>query len=128
MVDYHETELGVFNPLVLFSRMEHAFPEIEKFGGDHLEDTCASIVELHKNEGSGAVRIALRDLIERGPALRFRIPRSDGSFYVGLVDRQSITVSSLKPFGEVFRTDFEEFLKMLKFPQICINSELVATE
>jgi len=76
------------------------------------EEAGASIVELHKNEGSGAVRNALRDLIERGPALRFRIPRADGNFYVGLVDCQRITVSSEKSFGEVFRTDFEEFLKI----------------
>lgn len=121
-VNHQDTELGVFNPLVVFSRLEHAFPSAERFGSDHLEDVCVSIIELSKNEGSGAVRTALRDLIDRGPALRFRIPRGDGKFYIGIVDRQKVTVSSVEPFEDEFREDFERFLTTLEFPRVCVTS------
>ena len=89
-VDDRRTEMFSFNPLVALSRVLHAFPEAEKLGGDHLEDTCVGIAEMaaSSGKGTGAVRIALKDLVDRGPALRFRIPRDDGGYYEGIADRQ----------------------------------------
>lgn len=102
--------------------MRVAFPEIIESTRDVLWETCDHFRRLERSDGvDGALRIAVRDMQERGPAILFTIPLSDGRSVSGIAERYRVEVSSQEEFPEDFRRRFTAFLGNLALQpiQVC---------
>jgi len=86
---------------------------------DHLWEVCYHFRKLDGAEA--ALRTAVRDMQERGPAIQFRIPLSDGHSVDGVAERYWVRVSSQADFPEDFRLRFTAFLGSLTLQPIQIH-------
>jgi hypothetical protein len=103
----------------VIQRMRLAFPEMTENSRDHLWQTCDRLRGLE--QAGNALRVAVRDLQERGPVILFHIPLSGGSLIRGVAERYRVSVSAAESFPEEFRLRFTSFLQSLKLQPILIR-------
>ena len=123
-IDHLSDGVGCFDPIQVVSRMRVAFPNLIEHSRDYLWETC-DFIRKSTHEGSeGALRIAVRDMQERGPKIQFEIPLVDGRLIKGTAERYSVLVTSKENFPEDFRERFIEFLKSLNLQPIEVSHEV----
>lgn len=121
-IDHLSDGVGCFDPVQVVSRMRGAFPDLVEDTRDHLWDTCDYFRKLERSDGAdGALRIAVRDLQERGPMVAFEIPLPDGQRIKGHAERYWVSVSSKTDFPEDFRRRFVAFLESLTLQPIQVR-------
>ena len=119
-IDHLSAGVGCFDPMQVVNRMRVAFPELIVENRDHLQEAC----EFFRGKGAeGALRIAVRDIQERGPAILFQIPLSDGRSIRGWAERYSVRVTFAENFPDDFRDRFTDFLRRLFLQPIQITTE-----
>ena len=112
-IDDRSDGVGCFDPIRLMCRMRGAFPELIEERRDYLFETYEGIRQIASpgSEGAeGALRVAVRDMQERGPKILFRIPLPDGRSIRGTAERYCVFVFSSEEFPEDFRRRFNHFL------------------
>jgi len=78
-IDHLSDGVGCFDPIQVVCRMRGAFPNLIEHSRDYLWESC-DFFRKNTTEGSeGALRMAVRDMQERGPKILFEIPLADGS-------------------------------------------------
>ena|GEM_PF-6283173 len=104
--------------------MRGAFPNLIEHSRDYLWESC-DFFRKNTTEGSeGALRMAVRDMQERGPKILFEIPLADGHSIKGTAERYRVLVTSKQNFPEDFRDHFIEFLKSLRLQPIEVSHEV----
>ncbi|MGJ8641759.1 MAG: hypothetical protein ACSHYA_20380 [Opitutaceae bacterium] len=117
-LDWNSEGVGCFDPIQLIARLRLEFPETETKECDHLLNTCKAIAELGGNEITPALKSAVKDLHERGPAIQFEIPVSAQKKAKGIAERYWMRVSSEEPFPGEFENRFMKFLLSLHLQNI----------
>lgn len=113
-LDHLSAGVGCFDPIQVVHRLRGAFPELIESPRDYLWETCDYIRKLDRSQGAdGALRIAVRDMQERGPKILFQIPVSDGRLLQGTAERYWIYVSDREDVPPDFRRRFTAFLESL---------------
>ena len=119
-IDHLSEGVGCFDPVQVVHRLRGAFPEVIEHSRDYLAETCD---RLRKIAGADdALRIAVRDMQERGPKIQFEIPLPGGQMIRGTAERYWVLVTSEKEFPADFRRRFTDFLSGLKLQAIQIRS------
>jgi hypothetical protein len=122
-IDHLSDGVGCFDPVQVIYRMRIAFPEMIEHSRDYLFE-AVNFLRSRTDAGSeGALRIAARDMQERGPKILFEIPLADGRILRGTAERYWVLVSSDEDFPEDFRQAFNQFLKSLKLQPIEVYDE-----
>ena len=120
-IDHLSDGVGCFDPIQVMCRMRVSFPELIEESRDYLSETYERLRQIARggSEGAaGALRIAVRDMQERGPKILFRIPLPDGRSVKGTVERYCVFVFSSEDFPEDFRRRFTDFLHGLHIQPI----------
>ena len=124
-IDHLSEGVATFDPMYVLAKLRAEFPDLDDDFEDHLLATCRQIASITGDRETGAMRTAVKDLYERGPALRFEIPVGENRKVKGVVERYWILVSSKEPFPVEFEQKFVAFLKSLwmQQPEIQVKSE-----
>ena len=77
-IDHLSDGVGCFDPIQVMCRMRLSFPELVEDSRDYLLETYEGLRRIARDGSEGALRIAARDMQERGPKILFRIPLPDG--------------------------------------------------
>jgi hypothetical protein len=120
-IDHLSDGVGCFDPIQVMCRMRVSFPELVEEGRDYLSETYERLRQIAQggSEGAeGALRIAVRDMQERGPKILFHIPLPDGRSVRGTAERYWVFVTSSEDFPEDFRRRFTHFLHGLHLQPI----------
>jgi len=118
-IDHLSGGVGCFDPVQVVCRLRGAFPELIEKTGDSLWETCD---RLRKVDGADeAVRLAIRDLQQRGPKLQFEIPISGERSVKGTAERYWVAVTSGETFPDDFRCRFITFLESLTLQPIQVR-------
>lgn len=120
-IDHLSDGVGCFNPMQVMARMRGAFPELVVENRDFLWEACEYFIRMTGEGATGALRIAVRDLQERGPKFLFHIPLNDGRIVKGTAERYWVNVRSTEEFPEEFRQRFTDFLKSLTLQTIEVS-------
>jgi hypothetical protein len=112
-IDHLSEGVGCFDPIQVMSRMRVAFPELIEEARDYLWETADHFRQSTEPGSSGALRIAVRDMQERGPKILFNIPLPGGRSIRGTAERYWVLVTSSQEFPEDFRRRFTDFLNGL---------------
>ena len=118
-IDHLSDGVGCFDPVQVVCRLRAAFPELIESTRDHLSETCDRLREL--DGGGEAVRIAVRDMQQRGPKIQFEIPISGGRSVKGTAERYWVLVTSGETFPDDFRRRFITFLESLTLQHIQVR-------
>ena len=97
------------------------FPELIDGSRDYLWETANRTRQQSGPGSEEALRIAVRDVQERGPKFLFTIPLPDGDFVTGTAERYCVSVSSYVDFPEDFRRRFTAFLSSLRLQPIQVT-------
>ena len=121
-IDHLSDGVGCFDPLQVMSRMREAFPELVESTRDYLAETCDHLRKRSEAGAERALRIAVRDLQERGPKILFEIPLPNGRSFKGTAERYWVFVTSKgEDFPGDFRRRFIAFLETLRLQSIQIR-------
>jgi hypothetical protein len=123
-IDHRSDGVACFDPIQVVCRMRVAFPQLIEHSRDYLWETCDWMRKLTRPGSDGALRIAVRDMQERGPKVLFEIPLAGGHVVRGTAERYWVHVSSTDAFPEEFRQAFTEFLNSLKLQPIQVSYEV----
>jgi hypothetical protein len=124
-IDHLSDGVGCFDPIQVMCRMRGTFPELIEEGRDYLSEAYERLRQIacDGSEGAeGALRVAVRDMQERGPKILFRIPLPDGRSIRGTAERYCVFVASSEDFPEDFRRRFTHFLHGLHLQPIQVAS------
>jgi hypothetical protein len=119
-IDHLSEGVGCFDPVQVVHRLRGAFPEIIEHSRDYLAETFDHLAKI--DGADAALRIARRDMQERGPKILFEIPVPGERSIRGTAERYWVLVTSEQEFPEDFRRRFTEFLDGLKLQPIRIRS------
>ena len=117
-IDHLSDGVGCFDPIQVVNRMRVAFPQTVEDRRDYLGETADDFRRRTGTAAEAALRIAVRDMQERGPKILFEIPLSSGRVISGTAERYWVMVSSSEDFPEDFRCAFMQFLNSLKLQSI----------
>ena len=117
-LDHLSDGVGCFDPIQVMCRMRAAFPELIEESRDYLYETFERIRQIASDDSEGALRVAVRDMQERGPKILFHIPLPDGRSVRGTAERYCVFVFSSEAFPENFRRRFIHFLHGLHLQPI----------
>ncbi len=117
-IDHLSDGVGCFDPVQVMSRMRSAFPNLIQDSRDYLWETTDSIRQSTDSGSGAALRVAIRDMQERGPKILFSIPLPDGRSIRGTAERYWVMVTSSQEFPEDFRHRFTSFLHDLSLQPI----------
>ena len=117
-IDHLSDGVGCFDPIQVISRMRSAFPNLIENSRDCLWETADRIRQSAGPGTDEALRVAVRDLQERGPKILFRISLPDGRSISGAAERYWVSVTSSEEFPEDFRRRFSAFLRGLSLQPI----------
>ncbi len=117
-IDHLSDGVGCFDPIQVMCRMRLSFPELVEESRDYLLETYEGLRRIAGDGSEGALRIAARDMQERGPKILFRIPLPDGRSIKGTAERYCVFVFSSEDFPEDFRHRFTRFLHDLHLQPI----------
>ena len=117
-IDHLSDGVGCFDPIQVMHRMRVAFPELIENSRDILWETCDYMRNSTDDGAEGALRLAVRDLQERGPKILFSISLSDGRSIRGTAERYCVFVTSSEDFPDDFRRRFTHFLYGLSLQPI----------
>ena len=117
-IDHLSDGVGCFDPIQVMCRMRAAFPELIEESHDYLTETFERIRQIVGGGSEGALRVAVRDMQERGPKILFRIPLPDSRSIRGTAERYCVFVFSSEEFPEDFRRRFTRFLHELHLEPI----------
>jgi hypothetical protein len=118
-IDHLSEGVGCFDPIQVVQRLRGAFPEIIEPSRDYLGQTYEDLRKI--DAASGALRVSIRDMQERGPKIQFEIPASGGHSFRGTAERYWVLVTSKEEFPEDFRRRFIAFLNSLRLQPIQIR-------
>ena len=117
-IDHLSDGVGCFDPIQVMCRMRLSFPELVEESRDYLLEAYEGLRRIARDGSEGALRIAARDMQERGPKILFRIPLPDGRSVRGTAERYCVFVFSSEDFPEDFRRRFTHFLHGLHLQPI----------
>ncbi|PWU08048.1 MAG: hypothetical protein C5B50_30235 [Verrucomicrobia bacterium] len=121
-IDHLSDGVGCFDPIQVLHRMRTAFPNLIESTRDYLQETCDAFRTPSEAGAEKALRIAVRDMQERGPKVLFQIPLPDGRSIRGTAERYWVSVTSLgSDFPDDFRQRFIAFLETLRLQPIQIR-------
>jgi hypothetical protein len=120
-VDHLSDGVGCFDPIQVINRMRVAFPELVENSRDCLLEACEYFRRSSGEGADGALRIAVRDMQERGPKILFSIPLPDGRSISGTAERYHVSVTSSENFPDDFRRRFTHFLRGLSLQPIQVT-------
>ncbi len=120
-IDHLSSGVGCFDPIQVMNRMRVAFPGLVENSRDYLWEACDHFRKNTAPGADGALRIAVKDMQERGPKILFSIPWSGGRSIGGTAERYVVLVSSSEEFPADFRLRFTEFLRALFLQPIQIG-------
>jgi hypothetical protein len=120
-IDHLSDGVGTFDPVQVVARMRGVFPELIESPRDYLWETCDRLRKMTGEGVDGALRIAVRDMQERGPKILFEIPLPCGRTVKGTAERYWVSVTSKEDFPSDFRRRFTAFLESLKLQPIQIR-------
>jgi len=120
-IDHNSDGVATFDPIQVIARLRAIYPDLEDDFQDHLLSTCKAFAR--EGETNGALKIAVKDLYERGPAIRFRIPLDDGRELRGVAERYWVILSCEDPIPKVHRPRIRAFLSSLFFQEIKVVEE-----
>jgi hypothetical protein len=120
-IDPHSSGVGCFDPMRVINRMRVAFPEIVVEARDPLWEPYEYIRKRGGDGAEGALRIAVRDIHERGPKILFSIPAAGGHSIRGTAERYRVGVNSKVEFPADFRNRFTAFLHSLSLQPIHVT-------
>ena len=123
-IDHLSDGVACFDPIQVLSRLRNAFPELIENSRDYLWETADRLRQITDPDSVAALRIAVRDMQERGPKFLFTIPLPDGRTITGTAERYWISVSSSEDFPEDFRRRFTAFLNGLFLQPIQVSYEV----
>jgi hypothetical protein len=123
-LDHLSDGVGCFDPVQVVNQMRVAFPQLVEPSRDYLWEACDFIRKSTAEDSDDALRIAVRDMQERGPKILFEIPLADGRTVTGTAERYWVLVSSKEAFPDDFREAFSRFLNSLKFQPIRVSHEV----
>jgi hypothetical protein len=127
-LDHLSDGVGCFDPVQVVNRMRVAFPQLIEHSRDYLWETCDFFRKSTADGSDGALRIAVRDMQERGPKILFEIPLADGRTLTGTAERYWVHVSSKEAFPDDFREAFTRFLNTLYLQPIQVSQEVVYSQ
>lgn len=121
-----------FDPTIVIVRLRRAFPEVEVNPQDLAWRDYESFQQRGAVEGfgeglQGAIRIAERDALRRGPLWTFRFPAPGRATIFGRAERYDVKIWSDEPIPEPLRSRFIEFLENLRFAA-CVTVRSVRLE
>lgn len=122
-MDHLSEGVGCFDPIQVICRLRVAFPEIVEHLDDPLWKTRNQLFLNTQSGSEAAVRVATRDIQERGPKILFEIPVTNGRSIKGTAERYWVLVTSEEDFPEEFRIRFTTFLNGLVLQPIQVSSE-----
>jgi hypothetical protein len=123
-IDHLSEGVGCFDPVQVLCRMRVAFPQLVERSRDYLGETCDRIRQYTDQDSEGALRVAVRDMQERGPKILFEIPLAGGRVIKGTAERYWVFVVSSEDFPQDFRRAFTQFLHSLKLQPIQVSDEI----
>lgn len=127
-IDHLSDGVGCFDPIQVVCRMRVAFPNLIEHSRDYLWEACDFFRKSPLAGSDGALRVAVRDMQERGPKIQFEIPLADGRSIKGTAERYWVLVTSKENFPDDFRDRFTEFLKSLRLQPIEVSYDEVSHE
>ncbi|HWB06232.1 MAG TPA: hypothetical protein VG796_24630 [Verrucomicrobiales bacterium] len=123
-IDHLSDGVGCFDPVQVVTRMRVAFPNLIEHRRDYLWETCDFIRKSTHEGAEGALRIAVKDMQERGPKIQFEIPLEGGRLVKGTAERYCVLVTAEEDFPEDFRGRFMGFLKSLRLQSIEVSHDV----
>ena len=114
-----------FDPSVVRWRLREAFPDARLDPKDYAWKDFEHFSSV--NDQSGAIDVAERDALRRGPIFRFSLPRENGPLVHGIVERYIVHIDSDEPFPPSIRAGFLAFLEQLRFAP-CVKIKCIRFE
>lgn len=121
-IDHLSDGVGCFDPRQVVCRLRSVFPSLVELPSDPLWETYERIRASDQAGSAGALRIAVRDIQERGPKIMFEVPLRGGGSIRGTAERYWVLVTSPTEFPEEFRRCFTEVLGRLFFQPIQVST------
>lgn len=116
--------IGCFDPWIVVARLKEAIPEVVV----QPEDSAWRAYDWFQAHGAveGAIRIAERDAMRRGPIWSFEIPTTDGRMIRGHAERYVVEIGGEEPIPNDLKGRFLAFLETLRFaPFVEVSSERI---